>query len=112
MRLLPDFIAELIRAANTIHKLTTHQRRRMLGRAYVEILERYVKSNGETPPGGLDPAAEFLRATGHVKDLSDDEVKELLLDAAEMIRTLRIAMDTATLPTSTPHVTPAPPSSE
>jgi hypothetical protein len=104
MKYLPDFIAELIRAANTVHKLTSRQRRRMLGRAYVEILEQYVKSNGETPPGGLDPAAEFLRATGHVEDLSDDEVKELLLDAAEMIRTLRIAQDRGSTTSSAgPH---------
>jgi hypothetical protein len=93
MKYLPDYIAELIRAANTVQKLTTRQRRRLLGRAYVEILDQYVKTNGEVPKWELDPVADILHATGHVENLSDDEVKELLLDAAEMIRTLRIAMD-------------------
>jgi hypothetical protein len=104
MRILPDFVAELIRTANTIHKLTTRQRRRLLGRAYVEILDQYVKSHGETPQGGLEPASEVLRATVHVEDLSDDEVKELLLDVAEMIRTLRIAKDPrSSASSSEPH---------
>jgi hypothetical protein len=93
MTQLSQFIAELIRAANTVQKLTTRQRRRMLGRAYVEIIDQYVNSNGKVPTGGLDPAALFLHATGHVEDLTDGQVKELLLDAADMIRTLRIAMD-------------------
>jgi hypothetical protein len=96
MRILPDFIAELIRAANTIQKLTTRQRRRLLGRAYVEILDQYVKSHGQVPNWELDPATDILHATGHVEDLSDDEIRELLLDAAEMIRTLRIAQDRST----------------
>jgi hypothetical protein len=104
MTQLSQFIAELIRAANTIHKLTTRQRRRLLGRAYVEILDQYVKSNGEVPKWDLDPATDILHATGHVEDLSDDEVKELLLDAAEMIRTLRIAQDRGSNTSSTePH---------
>jgi hypothetical protein len=104
MRILPDFIAELIRAANTIHKLTTRQRRRLLGRAYVEILDQYVKSNGHVPNWELDPATDILHATGHVEDLSDDAIKELLLDAAEMIRTLRIAQDRAsTTSRAEPH---------
>jgi hypothetical protein len=104
MTYLPDVIAELIRAANTVHKLTTRQRRRLLGRAYVEILDQYVKSNGDVPSGGLDPAALFLHATGHVENLSDDDVKELLLDAAEMIRSMRVAMDRrSTTSSAEPH---------
>jgi hypothetical protein len=66
MTYLPDFIAELIRAANTVHKLTTRQRRRLLGRAYVEILDQYVKSNGEVLKWELDPAGDILHATSHV----------------------------------------------
>jgi hypothetical protein len=67
MRLLPDFIAELIPAANTIHKLMTRQRRRMLGRAYVEILEQYVKSNGETPQEDWTRQQSFFAPPGMSK---------------------------------------------
>jgi uncharacterized protein with PhoU and TrkA domain len=104
MRIWPDFIAELIRAANTIHKLTIRQRRRMLERAYIEILDQHAKANDDVSQGALDPAAEVLRATGHVEDLTDDEVKELLLDAAEMIRSMRIAQDRgSTTSSAEPH---------
>jgi hypothetical protein len=45
-----------------------------------------------------------VRATGMLDDFSDDEVKELLLDAAELIRALRIAMGRrSSAPSAEPH---------
>jgi hypothetical protein len=36
---VPQFIAELVRAANTVERLSVRQRRRLFGRAYMEIIE-------------------------------------------------------------------------
>lgn len=93
---LPTFISELVRAANTVEKLSVRQRRRLFGRAYAEVMDSRAQAWRTLTLGDpLDLATSLLRATGDTEDLCDDKVKELLLDAAEMIRGLKIALDQA-----------------
>jgi hypothetical protein len=39
MTYVPQFIAELVRAAKTVERLSVRQRRCLFGRAYMEIIE-------------------------------------------------------------------------
>jgi len=84
---------ELIRAANNIERISLDERRRLLGRAYVTIVEARTElgSLDGTTPG--EPALHVVAAVGHADTLSDNDVKDLLLDAATMIRTIKIVLD-------------------
>jgi hypothetical protein len=93
MTYVPQFIAELVRAANTVERLSVRQRRRLFGRAYMEIIELRTAAGVFPFPASLDPAIRFLRATGRTEDLRDDQVMGLLLEAADMLRSLKIALD-------------------
>ncbi|MXN48703.1 hypothetical protein GR138_26240 [Shinella kummerowiae] len=90
---LSAFIAELIRAANKVGDVADAERVRLLGRAYVTILEAR-EEIGEEVEKYRQSSLSLISATGFVGRLSDQEVKELLLDAAEMIRTIKIVLDT------------------
>lgn len=89
----PEFITELIRAANKIGELEKGEILRLLGRAYVTILEGREQAGIPLSGGNRDAAIDAKTATGLVETLSDGEVRVLLLDAAEMIRTLKIVLD-------------------
>ena len=93
MRGLPDFISELIRAANNVDRLPEDKRLRLLGRAYVTILQAREEIETETADTYRRAGVDLISATGHVGTLSNQEVKALLLDAAEMIRQIKIVID-------------------
>jgi hypothetical protein len=89
-----DFIAELFRAANEVDKLSTGERRRLVDRAVRMVGEMRIDTGVRPSRGNMDAlrdiqiAALMAEAGGN-----DDDVKAVLLDLAEMIRTLKIVLD-------------------
>lgn len=88
-----DFIAELIRAANEVGKLGVIKKRRLLTRAVATI--RSGREQIGIPASGAeaDPVIDLLAIAMQVGHRTDDEVKAALLEAADMIRTLKILLD-------------------
>lgn len=93
-----DFIAELVRAANKVEKLTDYERRRLFERAVTTI-----KDLRETIgiPSAQDDAdrivgLQVLVAARGIQAKEPSEVREALLTAAGMIRDLHIVLDTGT----------------
>ncbi len=88
-----DFIAELVRAANEVVKLPPVERGRLLKRAIATI--RSMRDVVGFPQSGS--AADSLVAmgalAGSVGNRPDADVRAGLLEAAGMIRDLRIVMD-------------------
>lgn len=92
MAILSEFIADLIRAANKVGDLSDAERVRLLGRAYVTILEAR-EEIGDDAERYRQSGINLISATGYVGRLSEPDVKALLLDAAEMIRSIKIVLD-------------------
>ena len=88
-----DFIAELIRAANEVRRLDNYQRRRLLGRAVATIREGREQVDIPASKTAADAVIDLVTMTGSISRRSDDEVKAALLNAASMIRTLKIVLD-------------------
>ncbi|CAN7632523.1 hypothetical protein [Pararhizobium sp. LjRoot238] len=88
-----DFIAELVRAANEVAKLPPMERGRLLKRAIATI--RNMRDIVGFPTCGS--AADSLKAIGALAGSTgsrpDADVRAALLEAAGMIRDLRIVMD-------------------
>ncbi|MCQ4629908.1 hypothetical protein GB927_007685 [Shinella sp. CPCC 100929] len=87
------FVAELVKAANGSAKMTEDEARRLLGRAYVTIVEAREQLSTHRDQPTASTAISLASATGLVGALSDQDVRALLLDAAEMIRTMKILLD-------------------
>ncbi len=89
-----DFIAELIRAANGLITLGIDERRRLIDRGVRMVREMRVESGvrpgrrGQDPLRDIEIAALMAEAAGN-----NDDLKGVLLDLAEMIRTLKIVLD-------------------
>ncbi|MFN7093277.1 MAG: hypothetical protein ACK4P4_22345 [Allorhizobium sp.] len=91
-----DFIAELVRAANEVQKLGVYEKVRLLGRAVTTIREMReqvgIASSGTNADAVLD--LQMSRVAFARGKRTPDHVKAALLDAADMIRTLHIVLET------------------
>jgi hypothetical protein len=89
------FITELIRDANQIHKLNDFEKRRMLERAVTTIRDMR-ETIGLVPSTTVRDAVIDIQTTaalierGHTKD---EHVKKAMLEAAGMLRTLKILLE-------------------
>ena len=89
-----DFIVELVRAANELTNLSNDERRRLVDRAVRMVREMRIESGvrpgrrGQDPLRDIEIAALMVEASGN-----DDDLKAVLLDLADMIRTLKIVLD-------------------
>ncbi len=93
MSLTTAFISELVWAANQVDHLTAFEKRRLLERAVVtirEMREQVGMRPSETEP---DSVIDLQTAAAGIETRTGDNVREALLDAADMIRTLRIILD-------------------
>ncbi|WP_455271200.1 hypothetical protein [Rhizobium herbae] len=88
-----DFIAELIRAANEVGKLGAYEKRRLLERAVATISEG--RNRVGIPPSktAADAVIDLQTLAASIDSSSDDEAKAGLLDAVDMIRTIKIVRD-------------------
>ncbi len=87
------FICELIRAANEVEKLTPREISRLLDRSVDTIRDL----RGQTEIAGSRRARDVLIdlqiASSRARDLSPEAARDTLLDAAEIIRALRIMLE-------------------
>ncbi|WP_093234932.1 hypothetical protein [Sinorhizobium sp. NFACC03] len=87
------FICELIRAANEVEKLTAREMSRLLDRSVDTIRDL----RGQTEIAGSRRARDVLIdlqiASSRARDLSPEDARDTLLDAAEIIRALRIMLE-------------------
>ncbi len=88
-----DFIAELFRAANEVNKLAPVEKRRLLQRAIFTI--RDMRDAIGIPPSttAADTLIDISTVAAAVDRRPNQEVREALLEAAGMIRDLRIVID-------------------
>lgn len=93
MKTIADFVSELTKAAHDVHSLPEGEKLRLLGRAYVTIREGW-QVLGE--PAHLRETAEVMDLVNTSElpmHLHADEMKALLLEAAEVIREIQAAID-------------------
>ncbi|MBP2560870.1 hypothetical protein J2857_003639 [Neorhizobium galegae] len=93
MSTLPDFIAELVRAANEVGKCSEFERGNLLDRAYRAIRDGRDQVGTAQDSLGRDPSIDFLTMSRSMPMFSDEEIKAALLEAAGMVRALRIIID-------------------
>ena len=88
-----DFIAELFRAGNEVVKLNAFEKRRLLERAVTTIYELRGQKKISGAEAGHDVATEIDLVAKQVNTMPDAVVSVTLLEAAEVIRTLRIVIE-------------------
>lgn len=90
------FVSELFRAANEVEKLGPPEVRRLLHRAIVCIRDQrdFVGIPGSGTP--RDQVIQLLEVASKAERIGRKDWATALLDAAEMIRALRIVADTRT----------------
>lgn len=92
MTVTTDFISELIRAANEINKLAPIERRNLMARASRTIREMRIET-GVRAGRGRDRLFDLEVAALKSETGSNDDAKAVMLEMAEMIRTLKIVLD-------------------
>jgi flagellin-specific chaperone FliS len=97
MTLTTDFIAELVREANQLDRQDAYQKRRMLERA-VTIIRDLRKTIGIPCGPGRDALLDIHTTALAIEPgwRSDNDVRRTFLEAASMIRDLRIVLDSET----------------
>lgn len=87
-----EFISELVRAANEIGKVSAAERIKLMSRGAHTIREMRLQT-GIRPGRGKDVLGDLEIAALHSETGSDDDAKAVLLEMANMIRTLKIVLD-------------------
>lgn len=93
MKTISDVIAELIKAANSPEIVTGAERLRLLNRAYVTIIEGSEALGELVEKANLDITLDIATSSRAGSDLTDDEAKALFLEAASLIRKIKVAVD-------------------
>ncbi|WEX91570.1 hypothetical protein PZN02_006401 (plasmid) [Sinorhizobium garamanticum] len=93
MCLTTDFIAELVRAANEVDKLTHHEISRLLDRS-IDTIRDMRRQTGVTEIRSVrDVLIDLRLSSERARDLSVDEVRDAFIDAADILRTLKTVVD-------------------
>lgn len=89
-----DFITDLFRAANEVGKLSIDERRRLVDRAVRMAGEMRIET-GVRPGRGNNDALRDIEIAALMAEArgNEDDIKAVLFDLAEMIRTLKIVLD-------------------
>lgn len=93
MSLTTAFISELIWAANQAEHLTNLVKRRLLERAVVTIREMREQVGIPESKTKADAVIDLQTTAAGIERRTEEQVKAALLDAADMIRILRIILD-------------------
>ncbi|WVT77811.1 hypothetical protein QM996_32220 (plasmid) [Sinorhizobium chiapasense] len=86
------FISELIRAANEVEKLTPFEVSRLLDRSVDTIREMREQAGVGGNRRAKDVVIDLGIASARVRDLSTEDIRDTLIDAADVIRALRIIL--------------------
>ncbi|WP_156624162.1 hypothetical protein [Ensifer sp. Root558] len=84
------FVSELIRAANEVEKLTPSEVSRLLAVATIRDMREQAGVAGNRRTN--DVVINLGIASARVGDLSIEDIKDTLIDAADVIRALRIIL--------------------
>ncbi|MDK1389323.1 hypothetical protein QN224_28380 [Sinorhizobium sp. 8-89] len=88
-----DFIAELIRAVNDIEKLTHYEVSRLLDRS-IDTIRDMRRHTGDAGIHSVrDVLVDLRLSSERVQDLSAEQVRDALVDAADVLRSLKIVLD-------------------
>ncbi|MCA1371388.1 hypothetical protein I6F15_29200 [Bradyrhizobium sp. BRP14] len=93
MSLTTNFVSELIRAANEPNKLTADEVSRLLDRSIDTIGDMREQTGVAGSHSAKDVLIDFRVARERARDLSAEEIRDALVDAADVIRTLKIVLD-------------------
>ncbi len=93
MSLTTAFVSELIWAANQAPNLTAFEKRRLLERAVATIRDMRDQVGIPESTTEADPVIDLQTTAAAIERRTHDQVMAALLDAADMIRTLRILLD-------------------
>ncbi|RVG73986.1 hypothetical protein CN220_06545 [Sinorhizobium meliloti] len=93
MSLTTAFIAELIRAANEVERLTPYEISRLLDRSVDTIRDMRRQASIAASHRARDVVIDLQLASSRARDLSPAETRDVMLDAADIIRTLKIELD-------------------
>lgn len=90
-----EFITDLIKAANAVEKQTDFERKRLLENAIIIIRHLGEPMNSAVRDRAQDVTIELqaISAAVTIGWASDSQVRTALLDAASMIRHLKVALD-------------------
>jgi hypothetical protein len=88
-----QFIAELIRAANEADKLNPFEIKRLLNRSVATIRDMREQTGILGTSRARDVVIDLQVAAARADTLPEDEIRDNLLDAADIIRTLKIVLD-------------------
>lgn len=94
MSLITAFVTELVWAANQVDHMTTFEKRRLLQRAVVTIHEMRQQASISDTTTDQDARIVFHPLARPVEAQTGDQIRIALLDAANIIRTLRIYLET------------------
>ncbi|MGF6175443.1 hypothetical protein [Ensifer sp. 4252] len=86
------FIVELIRAANEIEKLTPYEISRLLDRSVDTIRDMREQVGDVGTRRAHDVVIDLGVASARVRDLSNEDIRDTLIDAADIIRALHIIL--------------------
>lgn len=93
MSLTTDFISELIRAANRSDQLTHYEISRLFDRAIDTIRDMREQTGAVETHRARDVLIDMRISSERARDLSAEEVRDALVDAADVIRTLKILLE-------------------
>ncbi|MGO4622999.1 hypothetical protein AB4Z34_28460 [Ensifer sp. 2YAB10] len=86
------FISELIRAANEVERLTPFEVSRLLGRSVDTIRDMREQAGLVANGRANDVVIDLGIASALVRDLSVEDIRDTLIDAADVIRALRVIL--------------------
>jgi hypothetical protein len=89
MSLTTDFISELVRAANESDRLTHYEISRLFDRAIDTIHDMREQAGAVEAHRARDVLIDLQISSDRARDLSTEEVRDALADAADVIRTLK-----------------------
>ncbi|TCN34124.1 hypothetical protein [Sinorhizobium americanum] len=93
MSLTTDFIVELIRAANEAEQLTPVVVNWLFNRSIATIRDLRDQTGIRGSNRAKDVLIDLHQASAKSDRLAPDEIRDALIDAADVIRTLKIALD-------------------
>ena len=93
MSLTSDFISELIRAAKEADRLTHYEISRLLDRSIDTIRDMREQTGAVETHRARDVVIDLRISSERARDLSAEEVRDALVDAADVIRTLKICLE-------------------
>lgn len=92
MSLTTAFISELVRAANEAERLTPYAISRLLDRSVDTIRDMRKQTGISGSHRARDVVIDLQVASARARDPSSAETRDVLLDAADIIKTLKIIL--------------------